>query len=665
MKKRTKKIAALLLCLVLVATLFASCTDNTATTSPSAGTEAQVIPYTQNPARETCEISTDNQGNITYTTYRYKYTPASTPVYTMGKNLAYGKTVTTNSILDPYTAKSAVDGNTTSFWASSDDVQNPYLQIDLGEAYKIGAVEFVPRYPNGNIANFELQLSNEPEFKEYVTIGGCDADGFETYSFIVNCDFDTAYRYVRYQGKNDMGHTHVAELKVYADQMQLVPERAVETAPAGAMQIISKSTGKALMNYSDVAVLSEYTFRNAQRWIVEDAGNNTVKLKNCANNNYLSCANYKLYFSDTANTDSQLWVKVDKGAGWVTLTNKTGGMLTVNEGYLAVSNGDPQSEDTKWNISAAYVEDIEKADATWLQDCYGVMYHLLPSLSNRKQIVRDIDIDAICDQLVEAGASYFLLSFGQNSGYFLSPNDTFASIVTLKPDTRKIDRDLFREFAEALKARGIKLMAYTTSQPPAGYTSDHEAFLIDDGISSRESAMLWSMVLREWSLEYGDLISGWWVDGGYLGVNPNTDILDILVNGMKAGNPDTVIAINPGIFVAQRGKLCEITAGETDFPLGSEAGDITDPKNWLTPENDKVADGVQWFELTFLNVGWCFNQGPRNGLYDKELWATYVDTVLEQDGAICLDVTYNPEDGYKIIPEMMNILKTIKAKQAS
>ena len=677
-KVKHSKLVSLLLCVVLFATLLAGCTDNNAEPTASNGNDAAASPgnnygmYSRRPASATYEVSTESSGDISYTTYRYTSKSASSPTYTMGENLAKGKTATTNSILAGYSANSAIDSNTATLWASNDEVKNPYLQIDLGSSMKIGSVELVPRSDTtashaGHRAFFEIQVSNDPEFKEYKVLGGRNADPFPAgYTFIANCDYDETFRYVRLQGTHNTTHRTVAELRVYADQMQLIEERPVEAKQDGAMQIISKTTGKALMTYSDVAVIDEYTFRNTQRWIIEDAGNNTIKLKNCSNGKYLTCSDYKLSFSDTADNDSQLWIKEDLGANWFSLTSKTGGMLTINEGFLAVSSGNPKTDDIKWDISDAYVEEMEKADTSWMHDCYGVMYHLLPTLSNKSKINKNIDVDAICDQLVEAGVSYFLLSFGQNSGYFISPNEKFSSIVTLKPDNRYTDRDLFREFGEALKERGIKLMAYTTSLPSASFSSDRESFLVENDVHSRESAMLWSMVLREWSLEYGDLISGWWVDGGYADNNPDDDILDMLVNGMKAGNPDTVIAINPGILIAERGELCEITAGETDFPFGSDdLSLITNPDNWMTPEHNKVSEDVQWFMLTFLNVGWAFNDHPRDQIYDKELWADYVKTVLDQKGAICLDVTFDPENNYKILPEMMEILTAIKSKCAA
>ena len=49
-------------------------------------------------------------------------------------------------------------------------------------------------------------------------------------------------------------------------------------------------------------------------------------------------------------------------------------------------------------------------------------------------------------------------------------------------------------------------------------------------------------------------------------------------------------------------------------------------------------------------------------MYDKELWGQYVKTVLDQGGAICLDVKFTMGTGsdYTMYPEMYEILKEIQ-----
>ena len=136
------------------------------------------------------------------------------------------------------------------------------------------------------------------------------------------------------------------------------------------------------------------------------------------------------------------------------------------------------------------------------------------------------------------------------------------------------------------------------------------------------------------------------------------------VNALKAGNPDAIVALNPGIYITKNGELTDYTAGETDYPFGSDDPSlITDQANWLTPENKPVSDDVQWFMLTYLSVGWCQNTGPRAALYDASLWGEFAKTVLSQGGGVCFDVKFNIDAGsnYTMEKEMYDILKAIQA----
>src|SRR3954471_5560162 len=80
--------------------------------------------------------------------------------------------------------------------------------------------------------------------------------------------------------------------------------------------------------------------------------------------------------------------------------------------------------------------------ADWMREQrFGVMTHFLHDWivgrGNRDQmtpenwnrLVDGFDVEACADQLKSVGASYYLISIGQNSGYFLSPNATYDKIT--------------------------------------------------------------------------------------------------------------------------------------------------------------------------------------------------------------------------------------------
>lgn len=586
---------------------------NIATATPTSGTTAKPTqPSQTTPSSVVSSLPTKTPAQLPTNSPAATKAPALQPTTYPTTNWALGKSATADSILPGYNPSYAFDGDPNTMWASTATDKNPYLQVDLGRAYVIGSVEILHRPDASNINSgertmFEIQVSNDPSFGAYKVIGEQGTLAFDVgTNFVCNSGSTTKYRYVRLQRTHGATHITIAEMRVFSNNIQVDPERPIEAAPSGALQIISKASGKALAANGSALSVTSYTFRNSQRWIMENAIPGYAYLKNAATNTYLTYNGTALSLAAKTGADSQLWSIRPVDGDWRIITCKSGGTLYITNGALAVRAQSTGIDDEKWDVNTAYIENIKKADALWLNDGYGVMYHLLAASNNKSHMNRKVDVDAICQQLEDLGVTYFTLSFGQNSGYYIASNDKFQSIITQNVNSRFTNRDIFREFAENLKRRGIKLIAYTTTCPPTGYTSDIEAFLMgrDNLVHSNESAMLWSMVLREWSLEYGDLISGWWVDGSYSSTVPSEDVLTMLANAMKAGNPNAVVAFNPGVLISEHGR-------------------------------------------------------PREGLYPADLWAKYVKEVLSQGGAICLDVDFSTDD-YMMLQSMYDILKEIR-----
>ena len=661
----------LLLLPVLLLSLMMGCAEEPAEPeeTPSTETPNESVDPPADTVKQPDEAP--NAEEFRYTTYPYVVSESEDwELEITGRNIAKGKKATASSTYSSGNAASCVtNGSIADIWASSADEKNPWVQIDLGEPTYIGSVEVVHRQDGdmpGQRSFFQIQLSNDESFETYEVIGTLGSIPFAYgSSYVVNCTLDVEFQYVRLQRTEDAGHIALAEIRVYDEMQELEEPRKVQNAPAEAVQIVSKTTGKVLSVSEKQPAVEEYTFRNAQRWLMETNEDGYVLLKNADTGKYLACTDYTLSFVKDSKDESALWVKRDMGTGWFRISSKNGGVLTINKSELAVCTQILDTEQEKWDISTAYTETLAHSDASWLQDGYGVMYHLLVNDSNRAIVDQNVDVEAICDQLVDVGAEYFVLTIGQGSGQFIAPCAKYASIVGASASSRATQRDLIMEFALALKDRGIKLIAYTTALPSTAILQDLKAFTTsDDYENTRQSAMLWSLVLREWSVQYGDLISGWWMDGVYNYNNPYEDIRSMYVNALKAGNPDAIVALNPGIYITKNGELTDYTAGETDYPFGSDDPSlITDPANWLTPENKPVSDDVQWFMLTYLSVGWCQNTGPRAALYDASLWGEFAKTVLSQGGGVCFDVKFNAQGGsnYTMEKEMYDILKAIQA----
>src|SRR5690349_3736390 len=117
--------------------------------------------------------------------------------------------------------------------------------------------------------------------------------------------------------------------------------------------------------------------------------------------------------------------------------------------------------------------------ADWMREArFGVMMHFLHDWimqdqpdamtpENWNQLIDGFDVETLAQQLESVGAKYFLISIGQNSGYYLAPNATYDRLAGIKP-SRLSRRDLISDLSAALAKRKIRLMVYLPSGGPAG-----------------------------------------------------------------------------------------------------------------------------------------------------------------------------------------------------
>jgi hypothetical protein len=103
----------------------------------------------------------------------------------------------------------------------------------------------------------------------------------------------------------------------------------------------------------------------------------------------------------------------------------------------------------------------------WVKDAkYGVFMHFLPGDDRQLSQVKDFDVEFLAKQLEAAGARYFVITLGQNSGYFISPNAAYARYTGYAAGEKCSTRDLPLDLFKALQPRGIKLMLYLPCQVP-------------------------------------------------------------------------------------------------------------------------------------------------------------------------------------------------------
>lgn len=276
------------------------------------------------------------------------------------------------------------------------------------------------------------------------------------------------------------------------------------------------------------------------------------------------------------------------------------------------------------SVSAGNVQDR----AAWMKEArWGVMNHYLADWIARRErmemnveqwnnLIDRFDVEGLADQIESVGAGYYLITIGQNSGYYLSPNATYDRFVGIQP-SKCSRRDLVADLYEALHKRRIKLMVYLPSGAPSGDRAAREALQWRRGAyRNREFQLKWEQVIREWSVRWGNKVAGWWFDGCYW---PNSMYrhaeppnFATFASAARAGNPNSIVAFNPGVY----NRLRSLTAHEDYL-----AGEINEPNAVdLRRAVDGKHDGVQVHVLSYLGQRWGTG-GPRFSTEDVVRWS--------------------------------------------
>jgi Alpha-L-fucosidase len=288
------------------------------------------------------------------------------------------------------------------------------------------------------------------------------------------------------------------------------------------------------------------------------------------------------------------------------------------------------------------VTSLAEDRAAWLREArFGVMTHYLadwiarrederPSVERWNELVDNFDVEALAEQLDTIGARYYLITIGQNSGYYLSPNATYDRFVGREP-SRCSRRDLVADLHVALHKRNIPLMVYLPAGAPSGDREAREKLQWQSGPHpNREFQAKWEQVIREWSVRWGDKVVGWWFDGCYW---PNTMYRDTtppnfesFAAAARAGNPKSIVAFNPGVFA----RVFSMTP-QQDYTAG-EINDVA--RIEIKRQMNGKLDGTQIHILSFLGERWGMGE-PRFATDDVVHWSR---DIWGYDGAFTWDV---------------------------
>ena len=284
--------------------------------------------------------------------------------------------------------------------------------------------------------------------------------------------------------------------------------------------------------------------------------------------------------------------------------------------------------------------------ATWMKQAkWGVMNHYLADWKAREakeqmtvakwnELIDAFDVEGLARQIESVGAGYYLITIGQNSGYYLSPNAVYDKSVGIQP-SKCSRRDLVADLSQALHKRGIRLMVYLPAGAPNGDRVAREALQWQNGpYPNREFQLKWEQVIREWSTRWGSKVDGWWFDGCYW---PNSMYRSTeppnfasFAAAARAGNPESVIAFNPGVVP----RILSVTPHE-DYT----AGEINDlDRVEIRRAVDGKIDGAQLHILSFLGERWGMGS-PRFGTEQVVKWS---QGIAKQNGVITWDVPIQP-----------------------
>ncbi len=307
----------------------------------------------------------------------------------------------------------------------------------------------------------------------------------------------------------------------------------------------------------------------------------------------------------------------------------------------------------------------------WLKEAkWGVFMHYMGdtvlkgdqlTIENWNKAVEAFDVNGLADQLASVGAGYFVLTLGQNSGFYCSPNKTYDKLTGITP-SKCARRDLVSNLSEALRAKGIRLMVYLPSGAPDRDQEAMKAFEWkpgqfplctyvngkpkgqDDRLAAFQKK--WESVIAEWSKRWGRQVSGWWFDGCYypdaMYRHPEAPNFASFAAAARAGNPDSVVAFNPGVLdhIITLTPEEDYTAGEINDP-----GKVVCPGRWVAK--------AQFHMLSFLGPTWC-QKPPR---FKADQVVAFTCAITDKEGAVTWDVPPTGVNGH--IPD--DFLAQLKA----
>ncbi len=254
------------------------------------------------------------------------------------------------------------------------------------------------------------------------------------------------------------------------------------------------------------------------------------------------------------------------------------------------------------------------------------------------QAVADFPVDRFVEMVEATGAGYVLFTVGHAQPYCPAPLSSWEKYFPGK--TTK--RDLIAEMAEALSAKGIKLMCYFPTHVIGKYPK----------ASSEEFTQMTTDILKEFGERYGEKVAGYWCDGFYQCFEKYPDFSFRDFNKVcKAGNSKRVIAVNSWIYPNVT-EWQDYWAGETANPVGLPV----DGTNAHGP-----GQGLRYQALLIMEPYWVQQklEMPKPQ-FDAQKLGDYISGCMKNGGAVTINLGIY-QDG-SVDPRAVDVLKEVRQR---
>src|SRR5258705_10564191 len=287
-----------------------------------------------------------------------------------------------------------------------------------------------------------------------------------------------------------------------------------------------------------------------------------------------------------------------------------------------------------------------RADTDWLTKAgYGLMFHWTSqSIGNDgainpfAQAVTDFPLDRVVEKVATTGAGYVLFTIGHAQPYCPAPLSSWEKYHPGK--TTK--RDLIAEMAQALNAKGIKLMCYFPTHVVGKYPK----------ASSQEFTQMTSDILKEFGERYGEKVVGYWFDGFYQCFEkyPDFSFRDFF-KVCKAGNSNRIIAVNSWIYP-------NVTEWQ-DYWAGETASPVAPPVNSTNERGP--GQGLRYHALLIMEPYWVQQKvAMPKPQFNAQTLGDYISQCMKNSGAVTINLGMY-QDG-SVDPRAVDVLKEIRQR---